>query len=362
MIYSYLGVEVIAITAFEARDLPSLRVPSKWIAYIVFVLYLLVTIGELLNVSWLNNDLPPVYGGISMHQLPKPRTRTIILLTALQARCPNIAGLFNGALLYSAISAANTNLYISSRTLYGMTRRPGPHFRWLSALGSVWHKNGVPMVALLISALFFMWLPIVAVRGGYSIADLTEFMNVNASVSCLLVWASQCFAFIRYYTWTQKHKDALAKRLSESDGPNFSRRTEGCKTSTLLDRFQPVPAWFGLIACLVIVVVFPSGTWWSTPFSFQKFAVAYGSLLLLGALFLVSKVVTRRSPVKLDDNPTVLIDALHELTYKKPGRRPQSTEYVTLKRVLQWVLVRPGSPRHSTAHGEHNNMENGHIS
>lgn len=173
MIYSYLGVEVVAITAFEARDLPSLRAPSKWIAYVVFVLYLLVTIGELLNVSWSNPDLPPVYGGISMHKSPEPRTRTIIVLTALQARYPNIAGFLVGALLYSAVSAANTNLYISSRTLYGMTRRPGPHLRWLGVLGSVWHKNGVPMVALFISAICFMWLPIVAVRGGYSIAEVS---------------------------------------------------------------------------------------------------------------------------------------------------------------------------------------------
>ena len=218
MIYSYLGVEVVAITAFEARDLPSLRVPSRWIAYVVFVLYILVTVGELLDVSWSNRDLPPAYGGISMHQPPKPRSRTIIILAALGARYPNIAGFFNGALLYSALGAANTNLYISSRTLYGMTRRPGSRFPWLKGLGSVWHRNGVPMVALLVSAVCFMWLPIVAVRGGYSIAEvsteisirasyakqgqqLTEFMNVNASVSCLIVWASQCLAFIRYYTW-----------------------------------------------------------------------------------------------------------------------------------------------------------------
>ena len=173
MIYSYLGVEVIAITAFEARDLPSLRKPSKWIAYVVFVLYALVTVGELLDVSWLNEDLPPVYGGISMHPPSKPRARTIIVLTALKAGYPGIAGFFVGALLYSAISAANTNLYISSRALYGMTRRPGQHFRWLKGLGSVWHKNGVPMVALLISAICFMWLPITAVRGGYSIAEVS---------------------------------------------------------------------------------------------------------------------------------------------------------------------------------------------
>ena len=108
-----------------------------------------------------------------MHQPPKPRSRTIIVLAALDARYPNIAGFFVGALLYSALGAANTNLYISSRTLYGMTRRPGSRFPWLKGLGSVWHRNGVPMVALFVSAVCFMWLPIVAVRGGYSIAEVS---------------------------------------------------------------------------------------------------------------------------------------------------------------------------------------------
>ena len=80
----------------------------------------------------------------------------------------------------------------------------------------------------------------------------------------------------------------------------------------------------------------------------------------------MSKLITGRSPVKLDGNFTVLIDALHELTYKKPGRRTQSTKYVMLKRVMQWVLdsvtfLKPGSPQHSTAHLEHNNVENGQI-
>ena len=37
----------------------------------------------------------------------------------------------------------------------------------------MWHKNGVPMVALVISTVCFMWLPIVAVRGSYSIANVS---------------------------------------------------------------------------------------------------------------------------------------------------------------------------------------------
>ena len=73
------------------------------------------------------------------------------------------------------------------------------------------------MWALLASALSFGWLPFLQLKGGYAVADvrtlspqlarslivpqLLEIMSVSASVSCLLVWASQCLAYIRYYAW-----------------------------------------------------------------------------------------------------------------------------------------------------------------
>ena len=88
--------------------------------------------------------------------------------------------------------------------------------------------------------------------------------------------------------------------------------------------------------------------------------------LIVGALFVISKTATRRPPVKLDDDFTLLQHALHELTYKKPGRRPTtSTESAKAsKRVMLWVLTftKLASPLHSTARAEHDNsIENGHI-
>ena len=54
---------MVAITAFEARDIRSLRRPSQIMAYFVMGIYLFCVIGELLNVSWTNQALPEIYGG-----------------------------------------------------------------------------------------------------------------------------------------------------------------------------------------------------------------------------------------------------------------------------------------------------------
>ena len=117
-------------------------------------------------------------------------------------------------------------------------------------------------------------------------------MSTSASVSCLLVWASQCLAFIRYYAWLvllygistsralnvcdirlRKHKDSIAQIY-----PEHNRWRSTSQASTILGGLQPVMAGLGLIGCLVIVFVFTTATWWSTPVDFSKIAVAYGAV------------------------------------------------------------------------------------
>lgn len=176
--YGFLGVEVTAVSAFEARDLRSLRIPSQTIAYFIFLLYLFCAIGEFLNVDWNNPDLPPLYGGINREAgtsvIPSPRSRAITVIATIQAGYKALPGFLNGCIIFSALSASNTSLYIASRTLYGMTRNVSPWqwFSWLKPIGTVWHKSGVPMLALLLSAISFFWLPFLQLKGGYAIADV----------------------------------------------------------------------------------------------------------------------------------------------------------------------------------------------
>ena len=177
--YGYLGVESVSITAFEARDLRSLRFASQTIAYFVVTIYLFCAIGEFLNISWSDGSLPQIYGGIneaSVNNGPSVHnSRAVIVITAIRAGYMRTAGLLNGCMIFSALSAANTALYISSRAMYGMTRKINPWkwFRSLKRLGSVWPKSGVPMWALFISFLAFYWLPFLQLRGGYAIADVS---------------------------------------------------------------------------------------------------------------------------------------------------------------------------------------------
>ena len=178
--YGFLSNEMIAVTAFEARDLQALRIPSQTIAYFIFTIYFMCAIGELLNVDWVNPALPQIYGGVNEDSVKtdgtQSRSRAIFVIAALQAGYTRIPGLLNGFMIFSALSASNSALYIASRTLYGMTRTINP-WRWFSFLkflGNVWHKTGVPMWALFASFIAFLWLPFLQLKSGYAIADVSQ--------------------------------------------------------------------------------------------------------------------------------------------------------------------------------------------
>ncbi|KAN0083495.1 Amino acid permease/ SLC12A domain containing protein [Elaphomyces granulatus] len=305
---SFQGVEAIAVTAFEARDVSALRWPSKWIAYVVFLLYLLCTIGEALNVTWDNNSLPYIYGSsVPPPNIPPP---TIIVFTTLAAGYQSLAGFLNGCLIFNILSASNTSLYISSRTLYGITREITDTDRHLSL---VVPRTGVPVAALLFSALSFFWLPLLPLNQGFTL-DLIEIASVSASVACLIVWSALCLAFIRYEWWVRKCSDELVTH------PQYRRGSDHYKPSTFLDWFQPVPAWVGLVGC-VLVFGFASTTWWDNRVTLAKFVIAYGVHIVLFILFVFLKLINKRlfKPwgVKLDPDVRILVAQLDGLNPKK---------------------------------------------
>jgi yeast amino acid transporter len=176
--YSFLGIEIIAVTAFEARNDTAVRWPSRTIVYVVFILYILCTIGESLNVQWQNSHLPYIYGGVgnstTASSPTNPASANMVINAVYAQGYKGLAGFLNGCLIFSVVSASNTSLYVSSRTLYGMIREmPDTNWfynkiRWISKVP----RTGVPAVAILISAVAFYWLPFLQLKEGYALQDV----------------------------------------------------------------------------------------------------------------------------------------------------------------------------------------------
>ena len=130
-----------------------------------------------MNVSWTDPSLPSLSDRIAHGTLLiSPSTNTtqsqsIVVIALLNASISTLPGFFNGCLILVVLSAANTALYASSRTLFGLTREVDPkdkYWGWLSKLSATTTNRKIPAPALVVSALSFCWVPFLHLTKSYS--------------------------------------------------------------------------------------------------------------------------------------------------------------------------------------------------
>jgi len=134
-ITSYMGVEVVAVTAGEAQE-PEKSIPRamRTIVFRLIFFYVFAIAVMLAMTPWNRTGSTSVSGS--------PFVRAFAT-----AGIPYAPSIMNLVVITAALSSANTNLYLSTRMLFSLSRgQYAP--AWLSRLSS----NGVPHRALAISA------------------------------------------------------------------------------------------------------------------------------------------------------------------------------------------------------------------
>jgi amino acid transporter len=190
-IFSYIGVELITVTAFEAKEDSRMQLPAKHIAYVVFVIYMISVGGFAANIEWFDQNLPLFegqslvnitdpnanLGHIPRHANPLPALHNATaapIIAVAEAGLKVLPGVLIGFLVYSGVSCANTALYVSSRMLYGLTRNLKYNSdsvleRSFAYLNLVSGTTRVPSWAIALSALIFAsWLPFVHLQTSFS--------------------------------------------------------------------------------------------------------------------------------------------------------------------------------------------------
>ena len=131
---SYMGVEIIAVTAGEAQD-PQTSIPRamRTIVFRLIIFYVCAIAVMLAMTPWNQT------GSASVSGSPFVRAFGAVGI-------PFAASIMNVVVISAALSSANTNLYLSTRMLFSLSRsRQAPV--WLGRLS----RNGVPHRALAIS-------------------------------------------------------------------------------------------------------------------------------------------------------------------------------------------------------------------
>lgn len=130
-IFSYLSIEMIAVAAGEAAQ-PEQAVKQAFRATVLrLILFYLLTLALMLAI------VPWTYAGADESPFVK----------VMQAvRVPAAAGVINFVILVAALSAMNSQLYITTRMMFSLSRA-GHAPRWFGVL----NRRGVPLHALLLS-------------------------------------------------------------------------------------------------------------------------------------------------------------------------------------------------------------------
>ncbi|QUH01652.1 amino acid permease [Saccharopolyspora erythraea] len=248
--FSYLGTEAVALTASESRD-PARDVPRA-ARGTVLRLALFYVVGMLVVVSILPWNQVSTEDDVTQ----SPFVRLFAM-----AGIPAAAGVMNFVVLTAALSAMNTNLYVTARMTYSLAR-DGYAPKWFTGLSA----NGAPRRALLLSA---VGLALAAAISAFSPETAFPMMLGLALFGALIVWLL-----------------ILATQLAF----RRQRAAEGLPPSPVRLPGSPVTT--------VLVMLFVAAVLLTTPFT-EQFNTAWKAglpflLLLIGAYYVVRRRAAAR--------------------------------------------------------------------
>ncbi|GJN78914.1 hypothetical protein PLIIFM63780_002425 [Purpureocillium lilacinum] len=327
--FAYVGVEVVAASALEARwpknerhntDMSdrsadhlligqTVKFSAVYIPVLATIAYILAGVLASFNIRRDDCRLPRLSWADSSHSQQctlNPRaspasssdvgkTSSAFVAIAEESRIPSLNDVFNVFLVFTALTCACTNLYVASRSLFGLTTRlDGSDDQPLFLRALAWFgktdRRKVPMRAMIFSALAFCWVPFLQLHedsSNISMASFIEILTTMGSDGVIIVWACECWAFIRYYHCIKRHRATLemqkvsqVRRWDQDDSNDYPYRSH----------MQPALAYMALAGCIFILVVSNSALLWNgfhaTPF-LSTFLLQFVFLALWATLKLV---------------------------------------------------------------------------
>ncbi|KAJ5685593.1 hypothetical protein N7455_010720 [Penicillium solitum] len=328
--FAYTGVEVVAASAleakwpqpadetstirsndahigksfkFSARFIPVLAMVGYTISGLVATFDIERASCALPRLSWLSLDVEAGCTG--------PSNSAAFVAIAKISNIPHLADVFNAFLVFTCLSCAATNLYVASRTLFGLTSRldVGEGQRWYLYVFAWFGKTDrrqVPLRAMIFSAVAFWWVPFLQLirannktqssentnesssRGTRASVDMfVEVLSQMAYSAVLIVWACECLAFIRFYHCIYQHRHHLKRekvphvqRWSEEDHDEYPYRSHR----------QPLTAYLSLLGCIFVSLVANGAALWNG-FHLLPFLASYLTVIVFVGLWVLLKIM-----------------------------------------------------------------------
>jgi len=259
--FSFIGTEIVAIAAGEAKN-PRRNLPKA--IKRVYIRILLFYIGGTWIIGWLVPFTDPRLGTTS------DAASSPFVIAISRAGIKGLPSVINAALLTSAWSAASSDLFTSSRALYGLAiSHNAPRIFARTS------KSGLPYVSVIFCSLFCT-LSYMGIKSG-SGKVFNWFANMT-SIAGLMTWFGIAVTYVRFYAGMK------AQGYDRSKLPF---------TSIL----QPYAAWYVIVSTLVICFfsgfkVFLKGNW-----NTADFVTNYLPFILFPIFYFGSRYLLYRTPM-----------------------------------------------------------------
>ncbi|KAF7355037.1 Lysine-specific permease [Mycena sanguinolenta] len=228
--FSYIGTEIVAIAAGEAKN-PRRNLPKA--IRRVYIRILLFYIGGVIIIGLLVPSNDP---GLNLGSGTAAGSPFVIAIKRSGIKA--LPSIINACLLTSAWSAGSSDLYTSSRALYGLAAAGNAPRIFLKTL-----SNGLPVASIVFCSLFstLAYMGVKSGSGKTSRRKVFGWFSNMTSIAGLMTWFGICVTYLRFY------KGMKVQGYDRTQLPFASR-------------LQPFAAWYALVFC--IVIAFFSG--WAT--------------------------------------------------------------------------------------------------
>ncbi|OAQ84930.1 arginine permease [Purpureocillium lilacinum] len=262
--FSYQGSELVGIGAGETEN-PGKAIPSaiRWTYWGIFTLFVTTVFFIGLNVPYDNADLQNTSTNASASPL---------VIIANLAGVQVLPHIINAVLLTAVLTAANSDVYSSSRILIALAEE-GHAPAFLKAT----NRYGTPYWSVAVCASF----------------GLLGFLNLSKNGETVFNWLLNITAVAGFITWSLINICHLRFQSV--------MRAKGQSRSELPYRapFQPYLSWFGLFFNVLILLT--SGFTVFMDWDTSNFFASYISVIIFVVLYVGHKLVFRTKMVKLED-------------------------------------------------------------
>lgn len=267
--FAYGGSEMVVVASGETEN-PRRNIPKavRRVFWRIAIFYVLSIFLVGLCVS---SEDPKLLNALDRNAPGAAQSPFVVAIS--NAGIKTLPGILNAIILSSAWSAGNSFFYASTRVLYAaaLDGRAPAVLRF--------ERFGVPYACVAattaLSCLVYLNL-------GNDSSEVFFWISNLSAVSTLIVWASECIIYIRFYHGLRHH--------------GIDRDTLPYKSP-----LQPFLAYFGVVFCLTIAFFNGFDAFFPGNFSAKTFIPPYIDIPIFASLFLGYKFIMKTKFVRVED-------------------------------------------------------------